>query len=111
MSLVRRHPVATFFVLAHALSWAGGIPRDSFFAPGVLFAASAVVLLTGGVTGLRAIGSRSVRWRIRWVWFALARAVPLSVAFAALGLNMGLGSLLPPSPSAASGTACRSSRP
>ena len=94
MSLERRDPVATFYVLAYALSW-GTIPRDGFFDPGVLVAALAVVSLTGGVTGLRAIGSRLFRWRVSWVWFTRARAVPLSVTFAALGLNMGLAGSAP----------------
>jgi hypothetical protein len=35
MSLVRRHPVLSSFVLACALTWAA-IPWQSFFAPGVL---------------------------------------------------------------------------
>ena len=34
MSLIRRHPVITFFLLAYALCWAA-IPWQSFFAPGV----------------------------------------------------------------------------
>ena len=56
MSLIRRHPVITFFVLACALSW-GAIPWQSFFAPGVLVAALIIVSLTEGVAGLRAMGS------------------------------------------------------
>ncbi len=58
MSLIRRHPVITFFVLACALSW-GAIPWQSFFAPGVLVAALIIVSLTEGVAGLRAMGGRS----------------------------------------------------
>src|SRR5215211_4468260 len=42
MSLVRRHPVVTFFLLAIVLSWAG-VPWGSFFAPAVLVAALIVV--------------------------------------------------------------------
>ncbi len=44
MSVIRRHPVVTFFLLAYALSWAA-IPWQSFFAPGVLVAALIVVSL------------------------------------------------------------------
>ena len=94
MSLIRRHPVITFFLLAYALSW-GAIPWQSFFAPGVLVAALVVVGLTEGVAGLRAMGSRLIRWRVSWVWYALALAVPLSVKFAAIGLNTALGSPVP----------------
>jgi hypothetical protein len=56
MSVVRRHPVITFFLLTYALSWTA-IFWQSFFAPGVLVAALIVVLLTEGVAGLRAMGS------------------------------------------------------
>lgn len=94
MSIIRRHPVVTFFLLACALSW-GAIPWDSFFAPGVLVAALVVVSVTEGRAGLRAMGSRLIRWRVGWVWYALALAVPLAVKFGALGLNTVLGAPVP----------------
>jgi membrane protease YdiL (CAAX protease family) len=94
MSVIRRHPVVTFFLLAYALSW-GAIPWDSFFAPGVLVSALVVVSLTEGLSGLRAMGSRLIRWRVSWVWYAVALGVPLIVKFAALGLNIGLGAPTP----------------
>jgi hypothetical protein len=94
MSIVRRHPVITFFLLAYALSWAA-IPWQSFFAPGVLVAALIVVSLTEGVAGLRAMGSRLIRWRVSWIWYALALAVPLSVKFASIALNTALGAPVP----------------
>ena len=94
MSLIRRHPVVTFFLLAYALCWAA-IPWQSFFAPGVLVAALIVVFLTEGVAGLKAMGSRLIRWRVSWVWYALALAVPLSVKFASIALNTALGAPVP----------------
>jgi uncharacterized protein len=94
MSLIRRHPVITFFLLAYALAW-GAIPWQSFFAPGVLVAALAVVLLTEGLAGLKAMGARLIRWRVSWVWYALALAVPLAVKFASIGLNSALGAPVP----------------
>jgi hypothetical protein len=94
MSVVRRHPVLTFFILACALSW-GAIPWQSFFAPGVLVAALIVVSLTEGVAGLKAMGSRLIRWRVSWIWYALALAVPLGVTFAAIGLNTAFGAPVP----------------
>jgi CAAX protease family protein len=94
MSLIRRHPVITFFVLACALSW-GAIPWQSFFAPGVLVAALIVVSLTEGVAGLRAMGSRLIRWRVSWIWYLVALAVPFAVKFAAIGLNTALGAPAP----------------
>jgi uncharacterized protein len=94
MSLIRRHPVVTFFLLAYALCW-GAIPWESFFAPGVLVAALIVVSLTEGTAGLKAMGARLIRWRVSWVWYALAIAVPLVVKFASLGLNSALGAPVP----------------
>ena len=40
MTVIRRHRVLTFFVLACALTW-GGVPWRSFFVPGVLIADAA----------------------------------------------------------------------
>jgi len=94
MSVIRRHPVITFFLLAYALSWAA-IPWQSFFAPGVLVAALIVVSLTEGVAGLKAMGSRLIRWRVSWIWYALALGVPLAVTFAAIGLNTAFGAPIP----------------
>jgi membrane protease YdiL (CAAX protease family) len=94
MSLIRRHPVITFFLLAYALSW-GAIPWQSFFAPGVLVAALIVVPLTEGVAGLRAMGLRLIRWRVSWIWYVLAVAVPLAVKFASIGLNTAMGAPAP----------------
>ena len=94
MSVIRRHPVITFFLLAYALCWAA-IPWQSFFAPGVLVAALIVVFLTEGLAGLKAMGARLIRWRVSWVWYALAIAVPLAVKFASLALNSALGAPFP----------------
>ena len=94
MSMIRRHPVITFFLLACALSW-GAIPWQSFFAPGVLIAALIVVSLTEGVAGLRTMGSRLIRWRVSWIWYLVALAVPLAVKFASMGLNTALGAPIP----------------
>src|SRR5829696_5100319 len=89
-STSRRH----VFLLAIVLSWAG-IPWGSFFAPAVLVAALIVVSLTEGVAGLRAMGSRLIRWRVSWIWYVIALTVPLGVTFASIGLNTALGAPIP----------------
>ena len=90
MSFIRRHRIVVFFVLAYALAW-GAIPWNSFFAPGVLLAALIVVSLTEGLTGLKALGARLIRWRVSWMWYALAIGVPLLVHLASAAINVGLG--------------------
>jgi membrane protease YdiL (CAAX protease family) len=90
MSFIKRHRIVVFFVLAYALAW-GAIPWNSFFAPGVLLAALIVVSITEGLAGLRALGARLIRWRVSWVWYALAVGVPLLVHLASAAINVGLG--------------------
>jgi uncharacterized protein len=90
MSFVRRHRIVVFFVLAYFLAW-GAIPWNSFLAPGALLAALIVVGLTEGLAGLRALGSRLIRWRVSWIWYALAIGVPLLVHLASGAINVGLG--------------------
>ena len=91
---LRRHRVACFFVLAYFLTW-GAIPWNSFFTPGALIAAVVVVLLTEGPRGLLKLGSRLIRWRVSWVWYALAIGVPLFVHFASISINVALGASAP----------------
>jgi uncharacterized protein len=90
MSFLKRHRIAVFFILAYALAW-GAIPWNSFFAPGVLLAALIVVTLTEGLAGLRKLGARLIRWRVSWVWYALAIGVPLLVHLTSSAINVGLG--------------------
>ena len=90
MALIKRHPLITFFVLAYALAW-GALPWDSFFAPGALVAAIVTVALTRGWAGLREVGARLIKWRVNWIWYVLALAVPVAVQFATVGLNMAFG--------------------
>jgi uncharacterized protein len=94
MSFIKRHRIVVFFVLAYALAW-GAIPWNSFFAPGVLLAALIVVTVTEGLAGLRALGARLIRWRVSWVWYALAIGVPLLVHLASSAINVGLGAAPP----------------
>jgi hypothetical protein len=91
---LRRHRVAWFFVLAYVLAW-GAIPWNSFWAPGALVAALVVVVLTDGPRGLLRLGARLVRWRVSWVWYALAIGVPLFAHVAAGSLNVALGASAP----------------
>ena len=92
--LLGRHRLASFFVLAYFLTW-GAIPWNSFFTPGALIAAVVVVLLTEGTRGLVNLGSRLIRWRVSWVWYALAIGVPLVVHVASMSSNAALGASAP----------------
>jgi hypothetical protein len=96
VSALRRHPLVTFFVLAYAISW-GFLPFEAvgFVAGGPFIAALIVAPLTLGWAGLRDLGSRIIRWRVRWYWYALAIGLPLAVHLANLVLNVALGAPAP----------------
>ena len=93
-SVVKRHPLITFFVLAYAISW-GLIPFWTFQAGGPFIAAVIVILMTRGLSGLRELGSRMIRWRVRWYWYAAALGLPLAVLVLTAGLNVALGASAP----------------
>ena len=97
-SVVTRHPVITFVMLAYAISWCL-LPFGTFIAGGPLIAAVLVTALVDGWRGLRRLGSRVVRWRVSWVWYAAAIALPVAAhAITLLGVNATGG----PAPSLAS---------
>src|SRR5215204_4307159 len=96
MSLVKRHPIITFFVLSYAISWAF-LPLESvrFLPSGPLFAALIVIPITQDLSGLKELGLRMIRWRVRWYWYAAAIGVPLAVHLAIVGLNVAVGAGVP----------------
>jgi hypothetical protein len=95
MSAVRHHPIITFFVLTYAIGW-GCIPFWTFQAGSPLIAALIVIPLTQGWAGLRELGSRMIRWRVRWYWYVVAIVVPLAVHLITVGLNVAAGVGIPP---------------
>jgi hypothetical protein len=96
LSVVKRHPLITFFVLAYALSY-GFVPIESvgFMPGGPLIAALIVIPLTQGLSGLKRLGLRMIRWRVRWYWYVVAIGLPLAVVSVTVGLNVALGASAP----------------
>ena len=94
MSAVRHHPIITFFVLTYAIGW-GCIPFWTFMAGSPFIAALIVIPLTQGWAGLRELGSRMIRWRVRWYWYVVAIGLPLAVLLLTEALNVALGASAP----------------
>src|ERR687890_2157607 len=94
ISLVKRHPLVTFFVLTFVIGW-GLIPIWTFQAGSPFIAALIVIPLTQGVAGLKELGLRIIRWRVRWYWYVVAIGVPLAVIGLTVGLNVALGASAP----------------
>ena len=94
MSAIRRHPIITFFVLAYVIAW-GFVPFGSFGALAPLVAALIVIPICQGLSGLKELGLRMIRWRVRWYWYVVAIGLPLAVVLVTVGLNVALGASVP----------------
>jgi membrane protease YdiL (CAAX protease family) len=98
--VVRRHPLASFLILAFSLSWGGGavlngiplIAPDGIFIAGVLIAALVITGLNGGRAALADIGRRLLPRRVGALSYLAALALPILLvggAVAALPLVGG----------------------
>ena len=96
MSLMRRHPLAAFFVLACALSWWPWILYSFDIVPnpivgfGPFLAALVVLGVTEGRSGVVGLLRRMVRWRVGLRWYAVALGLPIVVTLTAAVLNIFL---------------------
>jgi len=102
MSLVKRHPIITFFVLTYALSWlawplwaSGLYPIAPVFSFAPFLAALVVLAVTHGKSGVGGLLRRMVRWRVGLRWYAVALLLPAGLALAATVLNVLLGAQAP----------------
>lgn len=77
-------------MLSYALTW-GALPFGAFFASGPLVAALIVIPVAHGRKGLRELGSRMLRWRVGWHWYAVVVGVPLLVQLLTVAVNLALG--------------------
>jgi len=97
MSVLRKHPVASFLCLTYVITWAIAFPmiatRQGWFGFAVSYrwhyaTAYAPLIAAIVVTGLTGSGknllSRLTRWRVGWKWFSVAALSPLVVFFIAV---------------------------
>jgi hypothetical protein len=98
---VKRHPLATFFTLAYAISYllyflpslVPGFPFLFPFSP--LIAAIITAGVGDGVSGLKDLLSRCLRWRVGLRWYAAALLVPIAIGVAVVGLSILMGAPMP----------------
>ena len=100
-SVVRRRPIASFFVLAYALSWWPSLlylltgSGPTILSCGPFLAAVAVLSLTSGKAGLRALFRSMRNWRVGGRWWAVAILTPIVLSALATALNLALGAAQP----------------
>src|SRR5919112_183469 len=106
MSLVRRHPLITFFVLTYVLAWILWLPlvvlQDTIPAPlglvldilGSAVPSLLAIVLTAIVFGrgaLRKLLGRLLIWRVNPFWYLVVVLLPVALAGGVVGLNTLMG--------------------
>ena len=99
---VRHHRLTSFFVLAYLVSWtpwvfdAAGVSLGTpFFPGGPLVAVLVVIAIADGRRGFAELGSRLVRWRVGWVWYAVALGLPVLMVLVTGVVTSWLGAPAP----------------
>lgn len=92
--LVRRHPLATFVVLAYLFSWTL-VPMGGLLGSGPFLAAVLVLAVVEGRAGVVGLLRRMVQWRVHWGWYAVAVLLPAGIAVIAAVLTVALGAPRP----------------
>src|SRR5215204_2158886 len=97
VSLIRRHPLITFFVLAFVLSWWPWILYSFDLVPnpivgfGPFLAALVVLAVTEGKTGIVGLLRRMVRWRVGLQWYLVVILGPAAFSLMVAGIYVVLG--------------------
>jgi membrane protease YdiL (CAAX protease family) len=94
---VKKHRLIAFFVLAYLLTWwiypvlkvSPLLGIFGLFGPAL--AAIIVAAVTEGKSGVKALLSRVVRWRVGLPWYVIALGLPTLLSLATAGLNYLLG--------------------
>jgi CAAX protease family protein len=96
-SVIKRYPLASFFVLAYAFAWSLVLLTRVSMVFGFLAlfgpAAAAIIVIacTDGRAGVGALFRSLAIWRIGLRWYVVALGLPAVLSLAAVGLSLALG--------------------
>jgi len=94
-TVIKRHSLLTFFILAYALSWCVVIPTGGSLLPwGPALAAIIMLAITEGKPGVKDLLSQMGRWRVGFIWYVVALSIPIGYSLAAAGLNFLFGAAI-----------------
>lgn len=95
-ALVKQHAFIVFVALAILISWfpwyTGG---TGFLVFGPSIAGVIIIAVTSGKSGLQDLGKRALRWRVGFLWWAVALFFSGLILLLSLGIDMILGGQLP----------------
>jgi uncharacterized protein len=100
---IRRRPLGWFFTLTFALSWWPAVSYwltgsgPAILSCGPFLGAVAVLAVTQGRAGLKALFRSMVQWRVAPRWWAVALLGPALLSALATALNVALGAPMPTS--------------
>lgn len=97
LSIIKRHPLVSFFALAYGLSWMSYylLSGPLLFPFGAILAAIIVAGVTCGREGLKDLLARCLRWRVGLKWYAAALLVPVVIGLTTVLLGILLGAPFP----------------
>ncbi len=106
MRLLKRYPVASFFILAYGLAWlcwgAGAwlaSARGTLIWAGAIMPAVSAFAVLGfveGRAGVEKMLRKLLVWRVGVLWYLVALLSPLAIVMAALPFHAWLGGQFPP---------------
>jgi membrane protease YdiL (CAAX protease family) len=79
ISIVKRHPLVTFVLLAYLLSWWTVVIAPMILPYGPFLAAIIVTALTTGRVGVKALLRRLVQWRVGLRWYVVLLVLPILI--------------------------------
>ena len=106
-SIVKRHPMISFFVLSYVLTWLGWTMPERLYTgtigsgllalpfmlmvPGPLIASIVVTVIMDGWPGVKALLRKFTIWRVDWQWYLIAIGLGPLVGLTATYMNVALG--------------------
>ena len=91
-NIITQYPLASFFILAYALSWwSAPITGGQILPHGPAIAALILFALSEGRAGFTRLWQQRTQWHFGWYWLLIAPGVVIVLHFGALLLNLSLG--------------------